>query len=280
MKTPVQILLLSIHLLAFLPARGAELQTFIGAVLAEPVSGDGDSFRVKFDDRTVTIRLYFVDCPETSVGNPTDARRVRAQSRYFGLSGAKETIRFGREAAAFTREQLAKPFTLYTSFAAAPGRSVGGRQYGFVRTASGEYLADLLVERGLARSYGVRRGTPEGVLLAEREAQLDDKESAAMLKRCGIWAATDAERLVELRAAARQEDAELKAFSDAAQETLETVNINTASIEELMLLPGVGEITALRIISGRPYGAIADLLKVTGIGPRTAKRISPYLVLE
>ena len=39
------------------------------------------------------------------------------------------------------------------------------------------------------------------------------------------------------------------------------ININSASESELDSLPGVGPVTALKIISGRPYSLIDDLLK-------------------
>lgn len=47
------------------------------------------------------------------------------------------------------------------------------------------------------------------------------------------------------------------------------VNINTATKEQLITLNGVGEVTAERIISGRPYATIEDLLNVSGIGEAT-----------
>ncbi|MBT3192639.1 MAG: hypothetical protein HN341_08800 [Verrucomicrobia bacterium] len=280
MKANGLILFLCAALLAAASAGAAELQTFSNVVLSAPFHGDGDSFRVKLGDREVTIRLYFVDCPETSVGNSTDARRVRAQTRYFGLTSGKETVRFGKEAAAFTQQQLAKPFTVCTAFASAPGRSAGGRQYGFVRNSKGQDLGDLLVASGLARAYGIRRRTPEDVPHDEQEALLNDVECSAMLARRGVWASTDPERLVALRAAARKEEAELRAFYELAQEPLTAVDINTAESDALIRLPGIGEVTAARIISGRPYHVLEDLTRVPGIGVQTLERIRPHVTIQ
>ncbi len=58
------------------------------------------------------------------------------------------------------------------------------------------------------------------------------------------------------------------------------VNLNTAARDELMLLPGVGEITANRIIENRPYKKVEDLTKVSGIGEGTLKKLRESLAVE
>jgi competence protein ComEA len=59
------------------------------------------------------------------------------------------------------------------------------------------------------------------------------------------------------------------------------VNINTASEDELMLLPGVGPSKAAAVIAWRKkYGAfkkVEDLTKVKGFGYKTLKKLKPYL---
>ena len=51
------------------------------------------------------------------------------------------------------------------------------------------------------------------------------------------------------------------------------ININTATLAELDLLPGVGEVTAERIVQFReengPYRSVDDLIHVQGISDRT-----------
>jgi DNA uptake protein ComE-like DNA-binding protein len=53
------------------------------------------------------------------------------------------------------------------------------------------------------------------------------------------------------------------------------VNVNAAGKEELMTLPGIGEVEARRIASGRPYANIADLARKAGLSPAAIRRIQP-----
>lgn len=51
------------------------------------------------------------------------------------------------------------------------------------------------------------------------------------------------------------------------------VEINTATLEQLDEITGVGPAIGQRIIDGRPYSSINDLLKVKGIGEKTLQKI-------
>ena len=60
-----------------------------------------------------------------------------------------------------------------------------------------------------------------------------------------------------------------KSREQVAQEATAVINVNTASLAELMTLPRVNDNLGRRIMAGRPYGRVDDLEKVSGIGPKT-----------
>ena len=51
------------------------------------------------------------------------------------------------------------------------------------------------------------------------------------------------------------------------------ININSASEKELDTLPGIGPVTAQKIISGRPYASIEDLLNKKIVGSKVFSEI-------
>lgn len=258
-------------LLAALPLHGAELEQLDGASLADSGANDGDSFQILHNGTKQIIRLYYVDCPESRASTDADARRLREQTRYFGLPDTARTFHYGHRAAAFTARQLARPFTVHTAYANALGRSYAGRVYGFVTTADGHDLATLLVQNGLARSHGMRRALPDGTHRDEATARLDDKETVAMLKRKGIWADTDPDRLVQLRADSRLEEAELRNLMKEAYSG--SISLNTATEEELKSIQGVGDVTAQRIIELRPLTGPDDLDRIPRLPAATRSNI-------
>jgi competence protein ComEA len=62
------------------------------------------------------------------------------------------------------------------------------------------------------------------------------------------------------------------------------LNLNTATEEQLMLLPSVGPSKADRIVAWRKknggFKRTADLRRVKGFGYRTFKRLAPFLVIK
>jgi competence protein ComEA len=62
------------------------------------------------------------------------------------------------------------------------------------------------------------------------------------------------------------------------------VNINTASVEELQLLPGIGEARARAVVALREkrggFKRVDELLDVKGIGEPSLARLRPHLAVE
>jgi competence protein ComEA len=56
----------------------------------------------------------------------------------------------------------------------------------------------------------------------------------------------------------------------------ERISLNSAAARELELLPGVGPVTAARIVAGRPYARLEELLRVKGIGEKTLERLRAH----
>ena len=271
-------------------AAASELQVIEGCTLVAADWADGDSFRVKLPaGEEVTVRLYGADCLEHHVADETDARRLRSQRRYFGITRVKPeaaaAIEFakelGRQASEETQAFLDRPFTIHTSFADARGDARFARVYAFVEDADGRDLAAHLVAKGLARAFGVSRSTLADESADDYREMLADLELRAAAAGAGIWAHTDWDSLPVERQLERDEERELEvALGKGEVPAGFTVEINSAPRSELTRLPGIGETLANRIIEKRPYARLTDLLEVEGIGPATYRRLKPLLRLE
>jgi len=73
------------------------------------------------------------------------------------------------------------------------------------------------------------------------------------------------------------------AFAKDATTVNGVVNVNTATKEELVLVPWIGEVRADEIIAVRaqkPFAQIEDLLLIKGIGEKTLAKIAQYIAFE
>ena len=71
----------------------------------------------------------------------------------------------------------------------------------------------------------------------------------------------------------------LKSREQVAQEATAAINVNTASLAELMTLPRVNDNLGRRIVAGRPYGRVDNLEKVSGIGPKTLEGMRARVIV-
>jgi len=64
---------------------------------------------------------------------------------------------------------------------------------------------------------------------------------------------------------------------------LKPVNINTANAEELQLVPGIGPVTAEKILQMRksygPFKSVDDLVAIRGIGKKRLDKMRKYLTV-
>jgi hypothetical protein len=70
----------------------------------------------------------------------------------------------------------------------------------------------------------------------------------------------------------------LPAFSQTMPAPASKVDINNATLQELNQLPGIGRITAKKIIAARPYSSVSDLSR-SGISQRQIDEITPLVTV-
>ncbi len=81
-------------------------------------------------------------------------------------------------------------------------------------------------------------------------------------------------------AASKQKTSKQKTTGDLSG----SLNLNTATANELMLLPGIGPKKAAKIVDFRErrgkFKRVVDLRRVKGFGAKTVKKLRPYLTVS
>lgn len=125
-------------------------KTLKNCKLIDNKSNDGDSFHVSHQNKEYVFRLYMVDCPETKYEY---TERIIKQMEYF-QSNHPQIIQIGEISKEFTKAFLKKPFTIVTKGEDALGSGTTKRIYGFVINSNNKDLGEILLQNGLARSFG------------------------------------------------------------------------------------------------------------------------------
>lgn len=79
---------------------------------------------------------------------------------------------------------------------------------------------------------------------------------------------------------AEEKEVKAKAKTDEEKNESALLNINTADMESLCDLPGIGSALAENIIQNRPYTAIEELLDIKGLGAKSLEEISELVTIE
>lgn len=278
----VNVVVLTAAFFAFEPdVIGKGWERLDGCQLVPMSFNDGDSFLVRQAGREIVVRLYSVDCAETSNLFP---ERIKDQADYFGIS-RERTLELGRAASSYVARRLAsmgeEGFTIYTRWEDGWGQK---KRYLAVVELGDRTLAEILAEEGLVRIYGLKNpgDWPGGPSAEALRSRLNSAEDRAKAHKIGGWGDDSAEAI----AARGGEGGEAHVITNLNRDQAESgkplaerLNVNEADLEELERLPGIGETLAGRVVAGRPYWSVADLRHVEGIGDLTVATLSPLVTV-
>ena len=74
------------------------------------------------------------------------------------------------------------------------------------------------------------------------------------------------------------------AFANKKQPPARPINLNSATSEQLQQVPGIGPVTAEKILKMRklhgPFKSVNELRAIKGIGPKRLAKMKPYLTVN
>lgn len=252
-----------------------EWEILEGCRLVDSFLNDGDSFLIEHKGDRFVARMYFVDTAEVSMSYPD---RVQDQAEYFGID-AEEALELGKVGTEFAKDFLRGRFTVYTCRQKGGGR---GLRYLCLIEKDGQDFGEALVRNGLARVYGYPTPSrpPGGVTASTTRGRLKTHENDAKRDRVGGWGSLKPGRSLEFAPVAK----ELESDSDTEMTApvigiAGKIDVNTASLDQLQEIKGIGPVLSERIQAMRPYEDLSELSKVSGISEQTVVRLSEYLMV-
>jgi competence ComEA-like helix-hairpin-helix protein len=161
-------------------------------------------------------------------------------------------------------------FDVYTRWEKGGGTHV---RYTAVIYANGESLIESLVKEGLARIHGFKPSSawPGGMHAPSYLRKLKALEVKAQNEKLGGWKSSKT---------SLKKEAEWGANTSPPNVKSGQVDINTASLEELEGLPGIGPVFAQRIIDARPFESAEALIEINGIGAKTIYGIRDLVMVS
>lgn len=252
--------------------------------LVDSPANDGDSFTVVHNDKKYTFRLYWVDTPESANKN---LKLVQEQARYFSISEEQVTDT-GQLAKKATRNFMRGEFTVHTKWEDARRAGSNGKSFYAVLEKDGEYLSQELVAKGLARIYGMPPNDrwPNGPSPLAYLGRLKNNERVAQQEEDGIWGpAKGSVQMSGLQSLISGSQAggqglRIESVGENKVAPENKTNINTASMDELESLPGIGPVLARSIIDARPIDQIDSLVEISGISVNTLAGFRRMIITE
>ena len=127
---------------------------------------------------------------------------------------------------------------------------------------------------------GISKGTVDKIrplVTASKSSAAAASKAAPPVEPAKEKSATKEKSAAKEKAGAKEKGAPPEAARVAAAAS-GAVDLNTASEKELEALPGVGAVTAKKIIAGRPYSSVDDLAKA-GVSKGTIGKIQPLVTV-